>query len=96
MAATKKERGLSGYLVGALVCFLFTGIMVRGLAPQVPSGTWVPTGSLSEPRAGAAATQLSDGRVLISGGIGPGGALGTTELFDAEGSFSAAASMNVA
>src|SRR5258708_1585957 len=42
-------------------------------APNVPSNTWTLTGDLSQARAGAAATLLRDGRVLVTGGLDENG-----------------------
>ena len=47
------------------------------------SGSWSPTGSLAEPRIGPTATLLSDGRVLVAGGISADQVpLDTAELYD--------------
>jgi hypothetical protein len=47
------------------------------------TGTWSATAALVEGRAGATATLLSDGRVLITGGFGSDGMpLTTAELYD--------------
>jgi hypothetical protein len=48
-----------------------------------PLNGWVPTGDLNTPRSGHTATLLSDGRVLVAGGRGPGNtALSSAELYD--------------
>ncbi|WP_165956411.1 Kelch repeat-containing protein [Kribbella antibiotica] len=51
------------------------------------SGTWSPTGSMTEPRLGHTATLLADGRVLVAGGgrvrgTDSGRTLATAELYD--------------
>jgi len=49
------------------------------------SGTWTETGSMHVDRTGQVASLLADGRVLVSGGVGPGGYLGplaSAELYD--------------
>jgi hypothetical protein len=45
------------------------------------SGTFAPTGQLSEPRYGAVATLLLDGRVLVAGGRNAYAALNTAEIW---------------
>jgi N-acetylneuraminic acid mutarotase len=46
------------------------------------SGSWSATANLVEARAGATATILSDGRVLVTGGFDINGPLTTAELYD--------------
>jgi hypothetical protein len=46
------------------------------------SGTWTATASMAIPRMHHTATLLPNGRVLVSGGTNPGGALASAELFD--------------
>jgi hypothetical protein len=69
------------------------------------SGTWSRTGSLVEPRAGASAVTLADGRVLIVGGFGRSGTyyyeradpLASAELFDpSTGTWSSTGSLPMA
>lgn len=74
-------------------------IFIKGITPPSPTGTWAAAGNglgLSSPRAGAAAVQLQDGRILITGGDDGSGAVATVDIYDTLGNFSAAASMNVA
>lgn len=47
-----------------------------------PTQHWLPAGALIQGRADHRATLLADGRVLLTGGTGPSGKLGSTELFD--------------
>jgi hypothetical protein len=51
---------------------------------------------MTEPRSGACAAQLQDGRVLIAGGLGALGVLESAELFDISAGFSSAAAMSSA
>ena len=72
-------------------------IFIRGIAPPSPTGTWAAAGNglgLSSPRAGAAAVQLQDGRILITGGDNGSGAVASVDIYDTLGNFSAAAPMN--
>src|SRR5262245_14911383 len=65
--------------------------------PTVESGTWAPAGAMAEPRKGAAAVLLADGRILITGGAAVDGAPSSTaELFDPSEGFLGAAPMSVA
>src|SRR6185369_6905124 len=65
--------------------------------PQVPTGTWESGNPLSVARTGASATLMPDGRVLIAGGKdADGNALASAELFNADGTVSAAPTMSTA
>ena len=47
------------------------------------AGTWTPTGTLITARASHTATQLADGRVLVTGGLDTyGNPLASSELYD--------------
>src|SRR3989442_15703109 len=61
---------------------LIQGLISRADAPQVPTGTWAPTGGMSSTRTAAAAALLADGRVLVAGGEDADGPLATAELYD--------------
>ena len=75
---------------------LFPGLISTADAPQVPAGTWAPTGRMSSTRTGAAAAVLADGRVLVAGGDADG-ASATAELYNGDAQvFSPAAPMSVA
>jgi hypothetical protein len=57
------------------------------------TGTWTATGSMAETRTWEAASRLSDGRVLVTGGYGDLAPLASAERFDpATGTFSPAGS----
>src|SRR5712691_5297902 len=78
-------------LVLGFLCF----VLSLTLQAQPPiTGTWVQTAPMAEARRGASAALLSDGSVLITGGVGPDGLLATAELY-ANGSWSAAAPMAI-
>lgn len=56
------RRALLGLAV--ILCLILT---VQGSELLIPSGTWQATGTLSAPRAGAAAS-LTNGRIIVTGG----------------------------
>jgi hypothetical protein len=61
------------------------------------TGRFSPTGNLSVERAGATATLLTDGRVLVAGGQGEQGPTSSAELYDpATGAFGPTGSMDPA
>jgi hypothetical protein len=63
----------------------------------VPSGSWVATGDLAQPRAGAAAALLADGVVLVSGGSDGTAPTATTDRYNAfGGTFATASPMHTA
>src|SRR5436189_1444910 len=78
----------AGILIVAL------GAQVHG-QPQAPSGTWVPTSAMTQPRWSPAAALLPDGRLLITGGYDGTGQLATAEIYSA-GRFAACAPMRLA
>lgn len=83
-------------LVALVGCVLGFCLLLKAQGSQVPSNTWAPGGAMAQPRTGASAALLPDGRVLITGGVGVNGATATAELFSPTGGFTAAASMKVA
>jgi hypothetical protein len=65
-------------------------------ASHVYQGVFVPTGLMNVPRAGATATLLSDGQVLVAGGYAKPNAQASAELYDPlSGRFRPTGSMNV-
>src|SRR5438105_1219269 len=77
---------------GILIVALGAGVHA---GPQAPSGTWVPTGAITQPRWSPAAALLPDGRVLIAVGDSDSGVRASLEIFDpATGSFSLAGTLS--
>src|SRR5687768_14304280 len=70
--------------------------MLRGSMPNVPTGTWAPTGALGGVRGGAAAALMPSGSILVTGGADAGGSTDAVELYGSDGSFSAVAAMGEA
>jgi dihydroxyacid dehydratase/phosphogluconate dehydratase len=61
------------------------------------TGKFAATGSIRDVRSSATATRLSDGRVLVVGGNGASGVLGSAELYDpGAGEFTAAGQLATA
>src|SRR5258708_34418516 len=81
------------YFLGSLAAVVGGGMFLRSGTPEVGSGSWAPSGAMTQARTGAAAVRMTDGRVLITGGNGVNGALASAELFGPTGSFSQVASM---
>jgi hypothetical protein len=53
------------------------------LSLNIPAnGTWTVTGSMGRPRRLPTATLLPSGKVLVAGGLGNNGVLGSAELYD--------------
>ena len=91
----KYTAGLVLALVGLISAALMKGPIQLASAETVALG-WSYTGSLNTPRYGHTATLLPDGKVLVAGGAGKSGILGTAELYDpATGKWNPTGSMNV-
>ena len=84
-----------GLIVGALVAVGLVANLVLQPAALTYAGTFTATGSMGAARAGATATLLPDGRVLVAGGTSDSeAALGSAELYDPQnGTFSATGSL---
>ena len=81
----------------AIFASLIGTISLCGTLPQTPqTGNWVTLGNMATPRAGAVATLLKNGTVLITGGTSGSGPLASTEFVDASGNFSSGPSMHYA
>ncbi|MFY0522614.1 kelch repeat-containing protein [Archangium gephyra] len=78
-------------------CWTATDEDCNGVSEACETGPtgWASTGSMAGPRYLHAATPLPNGKVLVSGGVGPGGSyLATEEVYDpAAGTWSATGSM---
>src|SRR6478672_8115440 len=75
----------------AVIFSLCTAIAVAGIghllhadAQHVPSNEWAPTGDLDAARAGARATLMYDGRVLVTGGSNEEGVTASAERYSPE------------
>jgi N-acetylneuraminic acid mutarotase len=60
-----------------------TTFALNGLVYDPSTNTWTVTGNLHAPRRGHTATLLSNGQVLIAGGVDQSSVLAATELYDA-------------
>ena len=58
-------------------CVLGVSLLLKAQSSPVASHTWAPGGTMAQPRTGASAALLPDGRVLITGGVGLNGATAT-------------------
>src|SRR6266567_4196912 len=76
-----------------LLLVLGLAFLLQGTLPQVPTGTWTATSSLTEARSGSAAVVLQDGRILFTGGMGANGPLASAEFFGTDGTISTAPPM---
>ena len=92
---SRHTAGLVLALVGLLSAALMKGPVQLASAETVALG-WSYGGSLNAPRGSHTATLLPDGKVLVAGGAGKSGILGTAELYDpATGEWNPTGSMNV-
>jgi len=61
---------------------------------QTPPAGWSATAPMLEARDSSCAVHLTDGRILVTGGVGVGGDLASTEFYLPQGSFISGPTMN--
>jgi hypothetical protein len=72
-------RRLRWALVAVTIAMLWSGFgFAVPRAAAYSSGVWTTTGTMNDPRSGATATLLPNGKVLVVGGVG----LSSAELYD--------------
>ena len=86
------RRFAKGVLATILV-IAYAVLAVKASVLFVQSGSWSQTGILSNPRVGASAATLPDGRILITGGDPGNGPTASVDLFNTDGTISAAPPM---
>lgn len=87
--------------VGHLSLTLAASVLLTFTPPQASAQTsssalinhWTPGASLSAARSQACASLLSDGRLLVAGGLGDSGPVATVDVYGTDGSFSAGPAM---
>ena len=92
MKLPRRLAAFSG--LGLVVCL--TGHALVGSVPAVATNQWAAGPALTQARAGAAATSIGDGNVLVTGGRGAAGPLASVELLTSGGTTVAVAPMSVA
>jgi len=86
------KRSLRNALLGTVaVCCILAALRASSLA--IPSGSWQATANLSCARAGASASLLPDGRILVTGGQSANGPVASADFFNPDGSVSPAPPM---
>lgn len=70
-------RGLVLLVIGGVSATIFQALPPRHVAPGIQR-----IGTLRVPRSAHTATLLPSGHILVVGGMGPGGAMASVELFD--------------
>src|SRR5216683_5764133 len=83
-------RRIAAILVCLILGLISLEHLVKAGVLHVPSGTWASGGAMAQPRAGASAVRLQDGRVLITGGDAGAGPTATADFVANDGSTSAA------
>src|SRR5690242_18541620 len=81
------KASVKSKLVLLPVSLLAVTVIVHGYRPQetTATGTWTAKGSMQSARSGACAAVLPDGRVMVTGGLGPAGSLDSSEVFGMNG-----------
>ena len=79
-SSSSRTRWFAGLAI-ALTAIAGTFRLITASAPQVPSNTWAPAGDMADARAGASATLLTGGRVLIAGGRTDAGVTASAERY---------------
>src|SRR5690349_1260577 len=69
----------------AAVLLIWIAAALHADVAHVPSNMWAATGAMSITRAGASATLLPDGLVLVAGGVSNGGVVATAERYRVDG-----------
>jgi len=92
------QRAMKWFLgLLASAAFLCGGFVVlHGSLPPASINAWLPAGSLTAARTGAASVLLQDGRLLITGGNGASGALATTDILNPSSGFTPGPPMSLA
>ncbi len=92
------QRAMKWFLgLLASAAFLCGGFVVlHGSLPPASINAWLPAGSLTAARTGAASVLLQDGRLLITGGNGASGVLATTDILNPSSGFTPGPPMNLA
>ena len=86
------KRSIVAAAVAAAFALSYT-FLIKASVPQ-PSNTWAATGEMSVGRAGASATLMYDGRILVTGGTTGGGVSASAEGYSpAAGTFTTAPAM---
>jgi len=75
------KRTLSFGVAIAAIAAVGISTALRASAPSVPANTWAVTGPMAAARAGASATLLPDGRLLVAGGLTDAGVTASTERY---------------
>src|SRR5713101_8358397 len=86
-------RRKTAILLCLILGLISLGHLVKAGVLHVPTGTWASGGAMSQPRAGASAAPLQDGRVLITGGDTGAGPTATADFVGNDGFASAAPQM---
>ena len=92
MSLPRHSAALSG--LGLVACL--SGHALLGSVPAVGTNQWAAGPALIEARAGATATSLGDGNVLVVGGRGASGPLASVELLTSSGAAVPVAPMSLA